>query len=539
MSRQRPGKAPLPPAEVNIEKLEKMINEGNYYGAQQMYKSISARYVSAQRHSEALDILHSGACLQLKNSQVTCGSELAVIFVETLVKAKVPYDDDVLDRIRKIYKTFPQIPLPQDLGEDDDMQQLNEALGAAKTRVECCLSFLKAAIKWSAEFGAHRNGSPEIHFMLAEYVYSESPELDMTRVSYHFVRGNNPKKFASTIVNFMGKGRFNFFFVFDGFPTLQCYPGEEDLAIARAILMYLSMGNLRDANFLMDELKKHAQYKEHDLPQSDLIQFINYLLPTLQRDALPLFNMLRKNYKSSIDREPAFNELLDEIAELFYGVQRRNPLQGMFGDIFQVNFSTLLTLPFNNTGYCRLGWLEESGKGRIDEALRLNEEMEKLKLLPDVAGKALKLWDEMKEKEIAPSVITYNSIIAGLCQMGKTNQARDKLNELLESDLVPGEITYSMIIHGHCREDQVEKAFQEGMLGKPLKLFNTWISKGNAISYNTIISALCKEKRFEEASDLLAEVDEKKLEPDCYTYNAAILGGLTDAGRTEDAEEFI
>jgi pentatricopeptide repeat protein len=181
------------------------------------------------------------------------------------------------------------------------------------------------------------------------------------------------------------------------------------------------------------------------------------------------------------------------------------------------------------------------------------------------AGKALKLWDEMKEKEIAPSVITYNSIIAGLCQMGKTDQARDKLNELLESDLVPGEITYSAIIHGHCWEDQVEKAFQfhnkmvenkvkpnaftcnvllrgicrEGMLGKPLKLFNTWISKGNAISYNKIILALCKEKRFEEAFDLLAEVDKKKLEPDCYTYNAAILGGLTDAGRTEDAEEFI
>lgn len=28
---------------------------------------------------------------------------------------------------------------------------------------------------------------------------------DMSRVSLHFVRGNNPKKFASTIVNFMGK----------------------------------------------------------------------------------------------------------------------------------------------------------------------------------------------------------------------------------------------------------------------------------------------------------------------------------------------
>ena len=27
------------------------------------------------------------------------------------------------------------------------------------------------------EFGAHRNGSPELHVMLAEYIYSESPEV--------------------------------------------------------------------------------------------------------------------------------------------------------------------------------------------------------------------------------------------------------------------------------------------------------------------------------------------------------------------------
>lgn len=27
------------------------------------------------------------------------------------------------------------------------------------------------------EFGACRNGSPELHVMLAEYIYSESPEV--------------------------------------------------------------------------------------------------------------------------------------------------------------------------------------------------------------------------------------------------------------------------------------------------------------------------------------------------------------------------
>ncbi|KAL6952048.1 hypothetical protein U1Q18_022041 [Sarracenia purpurea var. burkii] len=322
MSRERPRRGLLPPAKENVEKLANVVKEGNYYGAQQMYKSISARYISAQRYSEALDIIMSGACIQLEHGQVTCGAELAVLFVETLVKGKFPYDEDILDRVRKIYKAFPRIPVPQhlDLGEDDDIQKLSEALGAAKIRVDGCSSFLKAAIKWSAEFGAHRNGSPELHDMLAEYLYSESPEVDMTRVSYHFVRGKHPRKFASTLVNFMGK----------------CYPGEDDLAIARAILMYLSLGNLRDANYLMDELKKQVKGKELDFPNSDLIQLINYLLKTLQRDALPLFNMLRQAYKSSIDRESVFNELLDVIAEKFYGVQRRNPLQGMFGDIFKM-----------------------------------------------------------------------------------------------------------------------------------------------------------------------------------------------------------
>ncbi|KAI3520218.1 hypothetical protein L1887_09497 [Cichorium endivia] len=322
MSRERFRKALLPPGAENIEKLKNIVKEGNYYGAQQMYKTISARYATVGRFSEALDLLQSGACLQLEHEQVTCGGELAVLFVEMLVKAKVDFDDDYLGRIRKIYKKFPQIPLPQNLGleDDDEIHKLTETLGAAKTRVESCTSFLKAAIKWSSDTGPRKLGSAELHDMLAEYIYSESPEADMTRVSLHFARGRNPKKFASTLVNFMGK----------------CYPGEDDLAIARAVLMYLSIGNLRDANNIMDETKKLAWAKELEFPESELMRFIDYLLQTLMRDALPLFNMLRQKFNSSIDRDPMFNELLEDIGEKFYGVRRKNPLQGMFGDLFKM-----------------------------------------------------------------------------------------------------------------------------------------------------------------------------------------------------------
>ncbi|CAA6654704.1 unnamed protein product [Spirodela intermedia] len=303
-----------------ISKLEKTASSGNFYEAQQMYKSVAARYGAAQRYSESLDILQSGASIQLKNGQIICGAELAVLLVETLVKGKFPVNEETLDRIRKIYKDFPQISVPQDLGDDDDMERLSEALVSAKARVESCSSFLKAALKWSAENGMHKRGSPELHSMLAEYIFSQSPELDMAKVSLHFIRGNNPEKFASALVNFMGK----------------CYPGEDDLAIARAVLMYLSQGNLRDANKLMDELRKQLQYRQLDFLHSDLMQFIVYLLQTLERDALPLFRILREKYKSSIDRESSFDELLDEIGERFYGVRRMGGLQGMFGDIFKM-----------------------------------------------------------------------------------------------------------------------------------------------------------------------------------------------------------
>lgn len=53
----------------------------------------------------------------------------------------------MVDRIKKIYVKFPRVPLPSNLGDDDDMQQLSEALGAAKIHVDGCSSFLRAAIR--------------------------------------------------------------------------------------------------------------------------------------------------------------------------------------------------------------------------------------------------------------------------------------------------------------------------------------------------------------------------------------------------------
>lgn len=53
------------------------------------------------------------------------------------------------------------------------------------------------------------------------------------------------------------------------------------------------------------------------------------------------------------------------------------------------------------------------------------------------------------------------------------------------------------------------------MLEKALKLF-TWISKAkatDAVTYNTLISSLCKEGRFGDVFELVTDLEERKLGP--------------------------
>lgn len=40
------------------------------------------------------------------------------------------------------------------------------------------------------------------------------------------------------------------------------------------------MGNLKDANYVMDEVKKEVEPKQPDFRRSDLIQFVIFLLQT-------------------------------------------------------------------------------------------------------------------------------------------------------------------------------------------------------------------------------------------------------------------
>ncbi|MCO5582875.1 hypothetical protein L7F22_036776 [Adiantum nelumboides] len=114
----------------------------------------------------------------------------------------------------------------------------------------------------------------------------------------------------------------------------QCDREEVDLILARSIFLYLTLGNLKDANCLVDEVRKRLG--ERNFPNTPLMQFIKYLLLTLERDALPLLHSLRESYKDHLARDSTLIEYLDAITEKFYGVQQKNGLQRMLGDFMKM-----------------------------------------------------------------------------------------------------------------------------------------------------------------------------------------------------------
>jgi len=304
-----------------LEKLENRVREGNYYEAQQMYKTIHARYMHAKKYDDAAELLESGAVVMLKHGQVTCGTELGVLLIGTLTTAKVPFDSSAIDRVRAIFSAYPRVGGTElEKEASDSSSETSEAVVAARTRVEGCTSFMKAALKWSIEAGGQSRGAPEFHDMLGEYIWTESPYAEIMKASQHFVRGSQPEVFAKVVIECIDK----------------CYPGEADLVIARAVLLYLSLGNLRDANRLWDAIKQRLDGSSQDWQDTPLLHFIKFLLLTLERDALPLFRMLRQKYKPSLDRDPSLDEYLDEIGERFYNQPRRGGMQGMLGDFMKM-----------------------------------------------------------------------------------------------------------------------------------------------------------------------------------------------------------
>ncbi|KMZ71303.1 Pentatricopeptide repeat [Zostera marina] len=142
---------------------------------------------------------------------------------------------------------------------------------------------------------------------------------------------------------------------------------------------------------------------------------------------------------------------------------------------------------------------------------------------------AIKVFDAMPEKGVAPDCYTYGSLITGLCRAGRVEKALGLFNDMK----IPASVfTYSTLIHGLCVSEKVDDA---------VKLFEEMPEKGvkpNVVTFSTVIDGLCKASRSDEAMKILEKMGKSKCCPNKITYSS-LMNGLCKDRRTTQALEVI
>jgi len=269
--------------------LQEHIASGNFYEAHQVLKSQVARKKGRKKYSEAAAMAAKGCRLLLEHNQCDCATDLGKQMLDLYDEAKISESDESLATVLDICAAFPSDS------------------GAATAHT----TLIKAAIKWSTKTGEYTHGNPKLHNMAAATFAAHGM---YEKAQPFFLRGDNPTNFSEMLCAWSAQG----------------FQSEQDLFVARAVLGYLVLKNLKDANVVLDCTLQTVR------EPTPMHNFLRFLLLVLERDAAPLFQDLRRRYAPTIDRDPTLNMFLDAIGQTYYNLQPpRSGLGGIMGDMMK------------------------------------------------------------------------------------------------------------------------------------------------------------------------------------------------------------
>lgn len=116
------------------------------------------------------------------------------------------------------------------------------------------------------------------------------------------------------------------------------YKSEVDLFVAQVVLQLLCLRETKTAIQTFETyVKNHPQIGCNEPPfNMPLLNFIYFLLKTVENGVLSRFKTLCELYKVSLNRDPSYEKYLQKIGVLFFGLipARQQPMGGLFGSLF-------------------------------------------------------------------------------------------------------------------------------------------------------------------------------------------------------------
>ncbi|KAF2457132.1 hypothetical protein BDY21DRAFT_35149 [Lineolata rhizophorae] len=296
--------------EKTIARQQQRISEGQFYEAHQQLRVIASRYAKASNWAAAVDILSQGAAALLRADQGGSGGDLCLFLLDVYKQAEMRPDAETKGRILGLLRMFPK-------GEPTRKRVVGEMIG------------------WSSRFGEYPAGDPELHHVAGTLYADEDEPYEAER---HLLLGtrDSPERLTKLLFAWYAES---------GSPSLAAS------FAARAVLPYLAVGNVRAASKslllfgaslssspspppVQDVSSATAELRVY--PSLPLMNFLGLLLQSVQRGDAGLYRMLRSRYDDQLREVPEWEDVLGQIAEMYFGIRKpsqSNPLFDMMSSM--------------------------------------------------------------------------------------------------------------------------------------------------------------------------------------------------------------
>jgi len=292
-----------------LAKLNNSLENGNFYEAHQMYRTLYYRYTAQKKYGEIESMLYEGAMKLFAKDQGGSGADLSKLYLDNLVSMQSDSTTQASD---------------QEGGREEKMQRVVRLYSCIPLSLPDKDNFLGQAVKWSSD-KHNPSGHPRLHQLLA-YEFWKLKKYPESR--HHFLYSSDGSGCGQMLADFHHeRGLLR----------------EIDLFIVGTVLQYLCLKkHIAAAVALHSYAQKHptlATSKSGNPPfKHPLMNFVWLLLLAIEhKQSVTAFTTLIEKYRPSIKRDPMFLEYLDKIGQHFFGVPppaRANPPGGMLSGIF-------------------------------------------------------------------------------------------------------------------------------------------------------------------------------------------------------------
>eukprot|EP00127_Corallochytrium_limacisporum_P001915 Clim_evm70s88 gene=Clim_evmTU70s88 len=288
MSRRRGPQSTANTLEKTLKKAQTKLDNEEFYEAHQVYRTVYHRYKAAGSFKEAIELGYRGALALLEVEQWTSGGDLALLVTEGYQNLGLPVDDEMKNRLLSLFKA------------------------SKKDTVERRRLFHQS-IQWSIKCGRNTRGDEDLQYWAGKI---EGDSGNFSTAMEHLIMGGDEG--AAQLVQVLIAW------------SQAANPDEYDMILAKAVFDYLLMMDMKHANNVYEGfLMTHPRRTEPNFV-TPLMNFLKFMLLTCERDAAPLWRVLKQKYQGAISRDPEFMVSVESIGQIYFGERpQQNPMQAL------------------------------------------------------------------------------------------------------------------------------------------------------------------------------------------------------------------